>query len=170
MVECRSEDLPKLEDTIFAHFQRINALEFKGVHDPLDTVDFNRIMMRAWGIGVVDNNINDDSETGTKVSTTDSTHLTTREIAEMPRQRTVTIVCVTKPIKILKTLQRRASLDAIHFEPTDEAGIYWNGNRDLPTWIIHPSELALIPKNYSLLSPLRQALAFSPRRKVETVY
>ncbi|MBV7335877.1 hypothetical protein KFU94_48080 [Chloroflexi bacterium TSY] len=48
VVEC-IEDYAKLVDTIFAHFRRLNALEFKGFNDPLTTIDLNRIRMRAWG-------------------------------------------------------------------------------------------------------------------------
>lgn len=31
LVECTAADLVKLQATIFAHFRRINALEFKGM-------------------------------------------------------------------------------------------------------------------------------------------
>lgn len=54
LVTCTAADLPKLAETVFAHFRTVNALEFKGYHDPLTAVDFNVIMMRAWGVGAVE--------------------------------------------------------------------------------------------------------------------
>lgn len=33
VVECTEGNIQGLQDTIFGHFRRINALEFKGVHD-----------------------------------------------------------------------------------------------------------------------------------------
>jgi hypothetical protein len=56
----------------------------------------------------------------------------------------VTIVCVTRPNKILNELQKKYRL------VKQEAGIYFCDDV-LGKWIIHPSELDLIPKNYPLL-------------------
>lgn len=50
LVTCLATDRQKLTNTVFAHFRAVNALEFKGYHDPLTAVNFNVIMMRAWGI------------------------------------------------------------------------------------------------------------------------
>lgn len=148
VVECTAEDRVKLEGTIFAHLRRLNALEFKGYHDPLTTVDLNRIRMRAWGLGAIDEaDLTDDTATPSGF-----TPLTTQEIAEMPSQRTVTIVCVTRPMRILDTLKSE-----FHFERTDESGVYCNNTQEIPIWIIHPTELGLKPKNYPLLALARGA-------------
>ena len=54
IVECNDDDHTKLQGTIFAHFRLLNAVEFKGINDPLTALNFNLIMMRAWGIGAID--------------------------------------------------------------------------------------------------------------------
>ena len=46
--------------------------------------------------------------------------------------------------------------DVLGFAPTTEAGVY-HCNQALPQWIIHPTELAIIPKNYPLLPLARGA-------------
>ena len=142
VVESEQQYIPQLQDTVFAHFRQLNALEFKGIHDPLTPVDFNRIMMRAWGMGAVD-------ETKSKKKSEaprPTPQLPVKKIATMLDQRTVTIICVTHPDTILKTWR-----DMFEFRPTNEAGIYCNNTHAIPVWIIHPSELALEPKNYPLL-------------------
>lgn len=96
VVECIEEDYAKLVDTIFAHFRRLNALEFKGFNDPLTTIDLNRIRMRAWGLGAID----DADRTNESNASDDAILLSAQEIAEMPSQRTVTIVCTVRPMKI----------------------------------------------------------------------
>jgi len=53
-VECNETERQALNGTVFDYFRLINAVEFKGNNDPLTASDFNVIMMRAWGIGVVD--------------------------------------------------------------------------------------------------------------------
>jgi len=70
----------------------------------------------------------------------------------MPDQRTVTIVCVTRPTKVLDDLQAH-----FRFVPTAEPGIYCNHEHQLPVWIIHPTELTLKPANYPLLPLARGA-------------
>ncbi len=142
VVECIEEDHAKLADTIFEHFRRLNALEFKGFNDPLTAIDLNRIRMRAWGLGAIDGA---DRTKETNVSD-DAILLSAQEIAEMPSQRTVTIVCAIRPMKVLDTLRHE-----FHLEPTDEQGIYCNNGREIPVWIIHPTALELKPKNYPLL-------------------
>lgn len=142
MVTCTVEDLQKLAETSFAHFRQINALEFKGYHDPLTAVDFNVIMMRAWGAGAVEKDKPSEAEETPILAIC----LLAQEIAEMPEQRTVTIICVTRPTKILDTLQAQ-----FRFAPTAEPGIYCNNEHQIPVWIIHPTELALKPANYPLL-------------------
>jgi len=56
-VECNESERQTLQGTVFDYFRLINAIEFKGNNDPLTTSDFNLIMMRAWGIGVVDKSL-----------------------------------------------------------------------------------------------------------------
>jgi len=142
VVECIEEDHVKLANTIFAHFRRLNALEFKGYHDPLTAIDLNRIRMRAWGLGAID-----DADRANESDVSDDTILlSAQEIAEMPSQRTVSLVCTVRPMKILDTLRNE-----FHFEPTEEQGIYCNHGREIPVWIIHPTELELKSKNYPLL-------------------
>ena len=148
VVECTEEDHIKLANTIFEHFRRLNALEFKGYHDPLTAIDLNRIRMRAWGLGAID----DADRTNESNASDDAILLSAQEIAEMPSQRTVTIVCAVRPMKVLDTLQHE-----FHFEPTDEQGIYCNNGREIPVWVIHSTELELKPKNYPLLPLARGA-------------
>lgn len=142
VVECTEVNIQRLQDTIFAHFRRINALEFKGNHDPLTTTNLNVIMMRAWGIGARDNSQQEETDEAAQ----QLTFLSVKEIAEMPRQRTATVVCVTRPMRILDTLKHEFG-----FEPTGEPGIYCDNADKVPTWIIHPTELELKPINYALL-------------------
>ncbi|MFN8486933.1 MAG: hypothetical protein U0350_05020 [Caldilineaceae bacterium] len=142
IVACNDEDRNKLQTTCFAHFRRFNALEFKGYHDPLTAANFNLIMMRAWGLGIID----DEDRPAATAASTHALRLYSAEIAEKPSQRTVTIVCVTRPLKLLETLQHE-----FHFEPTREPGVYCNNERGISVWIIHPTELALKPANYVLL-------------------
>jgi hypothetical protein len=119
----------RLQTSIFKYFRRLNALEFKGVHDPLTVVDYNKIMMRVWGLGAVQENL---------------PAMADRHLTALPSQRTLTIICVTKPEKILHNSPE------FWFVPTDEPGIYHCASR-IEQWLIHPSELALIPANYPLL-------------------
>lgn len=142
VVESQSASIPQLQETIFGHFRRLNALEFKGINDPLTTIDFNRIMMRAWGMGAVDETISKKKQ----ISPRPTPQLPIKEISAMLDQRTVTIICVTRPDTILKTLR-----EMFAFQPTDEPGVYCNHTHAIPVWIIHPSELALKPKNFPLL-------------------
>ncbi|MCB0063111.1 MAG: hypothetical protein KDE19_13395 [Caldilineaceae bacterium] len=142
VVECTDVDIQTLQDTAFAHFRQINALEFKGIHDPLTAADLNVIMLRAWGIGAFDKN----KKTKNQEASQRLTFLSAKEIAEIPHQRTVTIICVTRPQRVLDTLQA-----AFGFKPTDEPGVYCDNAQKIPTWIIHPTELALTPSNYVLL-------------------
>ncbi|OAD23666.1 hypothetical protein THIOM_000495 [Candidatus Thiomargarita nelsonii] len=85
-------------------------------------------MMRAWGLGALDSLDKGESQTD------DPRH---------PIRRTLTIVCVTRPDKIL------APEEQFGFVPIDD-GIYHCQER-LEQWIIYPSELALVEKNYPLL-------------------
>jgi hypothetical protein len=64
---------------------------------------------------------------------------------QLPSQRTVTIVSVTRPTKLLDWLS-----EELQFLRTEEPGIYFRDGL-LPIWIICPRELRLEPKNYPLL-------------------
>ena len=140
VVECSLEDRAVLQKTVFAHFRHINAVEFKGYHDPLTVSDLNLIMMRAWGIGVID-----QSKAKSLIEQPQS-FTNGQLVAEQPDQRTVTVICVTRPRKILDTLQA-----AFGFHATGERGIYCDHAQKVPAWIIHPTELTLQPSNYALL-------------------
>lgn len=133
VIECTEADLAYLRNTVFSNFREQNGVELKGPNDPLTVSDLNIIMMRIWALG------------GIKLSKKDKKANPNRIIYDMPDERTVTIICVVRPDKILNQLQNR-----LKFYPTSEKGIYHCDER-LPQWIIHPSELALEPKNYPLL-------------------
>lgn len=139
-IECTPADCERLQHTIFAHFRHLNALELKGNHDPLTLLDYNRIMMRSWGVGAIrlSNENSDEAE-----ETVDESDEEDRYI--FPDQRTVTMVCVTRPNKILSEYK-----DRLRFLSTELPGIYHCAER-LPQWLIHPTELTLTPANYPLL-------------------
>jgi hypothetical protein len=53
VVHCAEAERQRLGGTVFSHFRLLNAVEFKGVHDPLSLTDYNRILLRAWGLGAL---------------------------------------------------------------------------------------------------------------------
>jgi hypothetical protein len=142
VVEVAEPNNPRLAESVFAHFRRWNILELKGVHDPLTVLNFDRIMMRAWGLRATEPD--DEPPTDGELPAAEQDKKP-RELELLPSQRTITIVCVTRPTRILNWLQ-----DEYKFYPTEQPGIYRCDER-LRQWIIHPSELALIPANYPLL-------------------
>jgi len=145
VTECTEENLITLKDTCFSHFRRVNSLEFKGPHDPLTASDLNLIISRIWGIAARD-------RVERKEAREDANFLnrqTIKEIAEFPSLRTVTIVCVTRPDKILDTPELKAEFN---FKPSSEPGMYHSSTLGIPIWLIHPDELEVIPRNYPLLS------------------
>ncbi|MEK8020040.1 MAG: hypothetical protein VSS75_024465 [Candidatus Parabeggiatoa sp.] len=133
----------QLQQTLFSYFRQINVLEFKGINDPLTVADYNRIMMRAWGLGGLKTKAAALKKTPAK-SVFDE--LEDNHPKRLPHCRTVTIVCVTRPDKILDDFKNELS-----FVPTQDSGIYHSPDQKIPQWLIHPSELALEPKNYPLL-------------------
>jgi hypothetical protein len=141
VVKCTDSDLVRLQNTIFSHFRELNALELKGINDPLTLADYNRIMMRAWGLGGMEKK---KKKNQSRTKTEDNNGFLIDESNRFPDERTVTIVCVTRPDNILDQFKKRLKF----FEK--ESGIYYcEGN--IPRWIIHPTELALVEKNYPLL-------------------
>jgi hypothetical protein len=158
VVTCNDADQERLQTTVFSHFKRLNAIELKGINDPLTEIDYNRIMMRAWGLGALkpkkagESDDHFDSEEAEELEdnsdtdeSSDENDTNESQLNRCFTQRTVTIVCLTKPVKILTTFK-----DKYQFVKTDEDGIY-HCQGGLSQWIICPSELALIPKNYPLL-------------------
>jgi hypothetical protein len=162
VVTCTNSDQQRLQTTVFAHLKRFNAIELKGINDPLTEMDYNRIMMRAWGLGALKEKSESNSAKDIDIAeeavelelnsteNIDNDDTLDKETDENQlnrrlSQRTVTIVCVTKPVKILHQLKNE-----YQFVKTDEDGIYHCQER-LSQWIICPSELALVPKNYPLL-------------------
>jgi hypothetical protein len=156
VVTCNDADQERLQTTVFSHFKRLNAIELKGINDPLTEIDYNRIMMRAWGLGALkpkkagEEHSDDDEEEELEDNldpdeSSDEDDTDESQLNRCFTQRTVTIVCLTKPVKILTTFK-----DKYQFVKTDEDGIYHCQGR-LSQWIICPSELALVPKNYPLL-------------------
>ena len=142
-VECTVEQLKLLQVTIFAYFRLLNLLEFKGDSDPLTLKDLNLILMRAWAIGAME--FEDIADADLALFPPLHSALLPHERYQLPSQRTVTIISVKRPDKLLDDLS-----DELGFHPTDEPGIYF---RELlfPVWIICPRELRLEPKNYPLL-------------------
>jgi hypothetical protein len=130
VVTCTETDRQKLQPTAFAHFRQLNALELKGIHDPLTVADYNTIAMRAHGLGVPKYQKKQDDAKTSKT--------------QLLNEITATIVCVTRPNKILNQLKT-----AYRFVQ-QAAGIY-HCDDVLGKWIIHPSELELISQNYPLL-------------------
>ena len=144
LTECVDSDFGKLQSTCFSHFRRVNALELKGPHDPLTTNDLNLILMRSWGIGGRDRV--ERNEAGEYLPFL--SNQTIQEIANYPSKRTITIICVTRPDKILNDLEIQPEFG---FTPTGDPGVYHSSKLLIPVWIIHPDELAIVPKNYPLL-------------------
>ena len=141
VVTCSSNaDRNKLQNTAFAHFRQLNALELKGIHDPLTVADYNIIVMRANGLGVAKSKGKSTSKPQKKSVKPQKKGVKTQLLNEI----TATIVCVTRPDKILDTLKKEYRF------VKQEAGIY-HCDEVLGKWIIHPSELDLVPKNYPLL-------------------
>jgi hypothetical protein len=101
-------------------------------------------MMRVWGLGALKPAEASDKEALLEEQEP-AVKQTEREADWFPSQRTVTIVCVTRPDRILDDLR-----EEWRFFPTEEPGIYFCDER-LPQWIIYPTELELVPRNYPLL-------------------
>jgi hypothetical protein len=141
VVISTDEHQDRLQNTVFSYFRQINAIELKGIHDPLTMTDYNRIMMRVWGLGGLkpQEELEENEELEEENASCDEDIL-----SPLPSQRTLTIICVTKPISILK------QVDEFKFLKTKENGIYCYDGR-FPQWIICPSELNLVEKNYPLL-------------------
>ena len=127
VIQCHESEGDKLQHTVFSYFRQLNALELKGPNDPLTIKDYNRIMMRAWGLGAVEFKPEQEQH------------------SRLPKQRTLTVVCVNRPQKILDIKQ-----DLLGFKPTEQQGIYLSAGY-LNQWLIYPSELELTEKNYPLL-------------------
>jgi hypothetical protein len=156
VVTCTDSDKAQLENTVFSHFRWLNALELKGIHDPLTLLDYNRIMMRTWGLGALEseseNEESEDTDTDALDEETDD-DVDDDKLNRYPSLRTLTIVCVVKPIKLLTKMKSE-----VRFVKIDD-GIY-NCEEGFSQWIICPSELALVEKNYPLL-PLAQGKKLS---------
>lgn len=130
VVDCVRDDRQRLAQTPFSHFREQNGIELKGNRDPLTDKDYNRSVMRIWALGGIDK---PKGKKAKKVVT----------IVRNPAKRTLTIICVTRPTKIL-------AMPDMKFVATDQPGVYLYDGQ-LPIWIIHPSELELIERNYPLL-------------------
>jgi len=130
VVDCVRDDRKRLAITPFSHFREQNGIELKGNRDPLTDKDYNRSLMRIWALGGI------DKPKGKKAKKV-------VRIVRNPAKRTLTLICVTRPTKIL-------SMPDMKFVATDQPGVYLYDGQ-LPIWIIHPSELELIERNYPLL-------------------
>ena len=155
VIECSDEDIAKLQGTAFAHFRGVNAFEVKGPNDPFTVIDYNRALMRVWGLGAMkapkekksdasktDKEQRAAAEAYNKRVTVDE--LPPHELYALPKRRTLTVVAVTCPLKILKWLK-----DEFGFRPI-EPGVYHREGQ-ISQWIICPSDLRIVPKNYPLL-------------------
>ncbi|MEM7532358.1 MAG: hypothetical protein AAF639_09280, partial [Chloroflexota bacterium] len=143
LIACTDEERKVLNDTCFAHYQRANSLELKGPHDGLTPTDLTQILSRAWGVSGKDR-VEEKDEGAVEFLSRE----TVQEIAEDPTLRTITILCVTRPDHILDSPKLKKGYD---FKETDEPGVYLSSKLAIPTRIIHPDELDLVPKNYPLL-------------------
>ncbi len=143
VVTCSESEQNSLDNTIFSHFRSINILELKGPNDPLTMKDYNRILMRAWGLGGLEEKTEEEEETDEESA--EEEEAVSDDIKLLPSHRTLTIVSVTKPNKILNTLK-----EEFQFSQT-EPGIYHCKLGHIKRWIICPSELLLVEKNYPLL-------------------
>jgi hypothetical protein len=142
VVKCTEEDRRRLQNTAFSHFRQVNAIELKGINDPLTLIDYNKIMMRAWGLGAFKPKPKPEDDKEEEQSDDKN------EPNPYPSQRTLTIICVTRPTKILDQLETE-----VKFTKQSE-GIYHCPD-GFSQRIIHPSELPIVPQNYPLL-PLAQ--------------
>jgi len=138
VVTCTDTNRTHLQNTVFAHFRQLNAVELKGIHAPLTVENYFRLMMRVCGLG---DQIYQEQKLAK--ASKDEKH---SEPDLLANQLTVTIICVTRPDSILRQLKEQ-----YRFVQTEEPGIYYC-DEVLGKWIIYPSELELIPKNYPLLS------------------
>lgn len=147
MIECTEEDIAKLQGTAFAHFLALNAIELKGPNDPYTITDYNRVLMRVWGLGATKppKEDFDSQETVAYNKPVTIDDLPPHQLYGLPKRRTLTVICVTRPLKILKWLK-----DQFDFRPV-KPGVYHYEGR-ISEWIICPSELRLTPKNYPLLA------------------
>ncbi len=143
VVTCTESEQNSLDNTIFSHFRSVNVLELKGPNDPLTMKDYNRILMRAWGLGGLEEKTEEEEET--EEESDEEEEAVSDVIKLLPSHRTLTIVSVTKPQKILNTLK-----EEFQFSKT-EPGIYHCKMGHIKRWIICPSELLLVEKNYPLL-------------------
>ena len=142
VAECQEEDFAAVVGTAFDYFRVINVIELKGPNDRLRIKDFDRIMMRGWAANRLSIHQGEEDIPDDERQEQDED-----EPANFipPNERTITILCVVRPKKILDTLKA-----VYRFEQTDEPGIYLS-DQIIPIRIIHPDELDLIPKNYPLL-------------------
>ncbi len=101
-------------------------------------------MMRAWGMGVKKSPTKSDEESSDEESSdlTDEEEESTDEPPQLAHK--MTVICVTRPDKILNQLSKEYRFIK------KETGIYLSDDI-LGRWIIHPSELDLVEKNYPLL-------------------
>lgn len=129
VVDCSPDDQKPLSETVFSYFEEQNPIELKGNDDPLNLKNYSRSLMRAWSLGGMDEPKDKDEEHA--------------PIIRDPSERTLTIICVKRPNKIL-------SMPKLKFAATDDPGIYLYDGQ-MPIRIIYPTELELIPKNYVLL-------------------
>lgn len=156
VIECNEEDIARLQGTAFAHFDELNGLEVKGPNDPFTLIDFNRALMRIWGLGAMkalqeeekDISKSDKEQRAaayayhTKPVTV--AELPPHELYALPKRRTLTVITVICPLKILKWLK-----EEFEFRPVEPGVYHYDGQ--ISQWIICPSDLRIIPKNYPLL-------------------
>ncbi|MEM7535501.1 MAG: hypothetical protein AAF639_25215 [Chloroflexota bacterium] len=150
VVICHPKDHPTLENTIFHHFETVNDMEFKGDNDPLTLDNYYLIIARAYALAYHKEKQRIEEDKGKKADakkagTKKSGAKQEKPRRFLPRDMTLTIICVTRPDTILDELE-----DELGFEETTESGIYYNAQQ-IDQWIIHPSELEVVPKNYPLL-------------------
>ncbi|MEM7534782.1 MAG: hypothetical protein AAF639_21565 [Chloroflexota bacterium] len=155
VAECQEEDLVNLADTCFSYFRAINIIELKGPNDRLRIRNFSRIMSRSWAAERLSSAVEDDEEDILDEEDFNGVQLEEDHDEEeekkkslpalLPNERTITLICVVRPTKILDELQH-----IFHFHKTDAPGVYLSEHMT-QIRIIHPDELDIIPENYPLL-------------------
>jgi hypothetical protein len=100
VVTCTDADRAQLQFTVFAHFQKLNALELKGINDPLTVENYFRIMMRVWALGDQEYNKQKLLKKAAKKAAKTDKKDDSSEPSLLANQLTVTIICVTRPDKM----------------------------------------------------------------------
>ncbi|MEM7530712.1 MAG: hypothetical protein AAF639_00935 [Chloroflexota bacterium] len=148
VVICRQHNRAAIDDTVFQYFEYVNDLEFKGDNDPLTLQNYYLILSRAFALAsqkeeerVLESR---KKKSGAKKSGKQQPKKREKADRFLLRDMTLTIICVTRPDTLLNELADETKFTEV------APGLYYNDEL-IAKWIIHPSELMVIPENYPLL-------------------